>query len=155
MFRKLGLLICGVVLVACFMSCFTVQAGSPPLIVQRGGTGIDTITEGQSIWGSEINAMIATSSMAMNMDTGAVTIGEIVINAVADGDLIVQGDVGIGTTTPAENIVVTSTATTTVFVESTGSSGGNIILQDSDGAGCSEIYILDGTIVSASITCPY
>lgn len=153
--RKVLLFSLAVILVGSFLTCFQAESATPALVVTRGGTGISTVTEGQSLWGSSIDHLIATSSMTMDPNTGAVTIGEVVINAVADGDLIVQGDVGIGTTTPAENFVVTSIATTTIFVATATSSGGNIILTDSDGAGCSEIYILDGTIISAAITCPY
>lgn len=99
--KKILLLALGIIIGSFLAISFSVSAGTPALVVTRGGTGITTITEGQSIWGSEINHMIATSSIKMNMSTGAVTIGEIVINAVTDGDLIVQGDVGIGTSTPA------------------------------------------------------
>lgn len=64
--------------------------------------------------------------------------------------------VGIGTSTPATELEVHGAATSTVSVISEGGSnkGGRIILEDSDGAGCSEIYILDGVISSASVACP-
>ncbi len=64
-------------------------------------------------------------------------------------------DVGVGTTSPSNELHVEGSATSTVTVSSdSASSGGRIILEDSDGAGCSEIYILDGTVISATVTCP-
>ena len=63
--------------------------------------------------------------------------------------------IGVGTSTPATKLEVHDTATSTVSVISeTAGSGGRIILEDSDGAGCSEIYILDGVISSATVACP-
>jgi len=163
MFRKLLLISLSVILVSCFCVCFQSEAGSNlPLTVTRGGTGISTVTEGQSIWGSSIDHLIATSSMSMNMSTGAVSIGTVVISAVTDGDLtaggdlFVAGNVGISTTTPAENIVVTGTATTTAFFESTSATqGGELILKDVDAGGCTSISTLNGTVTGKIITCPY
>ena len=64
------------------------------------------------------------------------------------------GVAGITSLTEALNVTEV-TGTSTVAVQATAAStGGRIILEDSDGAGCSEIYILNGTVISATITCP-
>lgn len=61
----------------------------------------------------------------------------------------------IGTTTPLAIFHIESTtASSTELITSGGAGGGRIILEDSDGAGCSEISILDGTIITETITCP-
>ncbi|OIO06983.1 hypothetical protein COX67_05355 [Candidatus Falkowbacteria bacterium CG_4_10_14_0_2_um_filter_36_22] len=67
-----------------------------------------------------------------------------------------SGNVGIGTSTPATELEVHGAATSTVSVMSEGGAlkGGRIILEDSDGAGCTEIYTLDGVITSAIVACP-
>jgi hypothetical protein len=66
------------------------------------------------------------------------------------------GDVGVGTTTALDNLHVEDASATTTLIISTGASakGGRIILEDHDGAGCSEIAILNGTIASKTVTCP-
>jgi len=46
-------------------------------------------------------------------------------------------------------------ATTTIIVESGKAGlGGSIILEDNDGAGCTEISVTNGTILSESVSCP-
>jgi len=51
--------------------------------------------------------------------------------------------------------VTEATGTSTVNVISgSASSGGRIILEDTDAGGCSEISILNGTVISATVTCP-
>lgn len=47
-----------------------------------------------------------------------------------------------------------SDATSTIYIYSSGSFPGRIILEDTDGAGCTEITTLDGTINGNTITCP-
>jgi hypothetical protein len=68
------------------------------------------------------------------------------------------GNMAVGSTTVsiAKLLVESSSATSSVVVSSGAGAnkGGRIILEDSDGAGCSEIYILNGTVISGSITCP-
>jgi len=64
------------------------------------------------------------------------------------------GVTGITSLTDTLN-VTEATGTSTITVKATAAStGGRIILEDSDGAGCSEIYILNGTVISATVTCP-
>lgn len=74
------------------------------------------------------------------------------------GDLILQengGSVGIGEATPTAELHITGTTTPSLFIESlTASDGGSVILEDTDGAGCTEITVLDGVISGATVTCP-
>ncbi len=47
------------------------------------------------------------------------------------------------------------TGTTTAYLKAVASSkGGRLILEDSDGAGCSELYALNGSLTTATVTCP-
>ena len=47
------------------------------------------------------------------------------------------------------------TGTTTAYFKAVASGkGGRLILEDSDGAGCSELYALNGTLTTATVTCP-
>lgn len=64
--------------------------------------------------------------------------------------------VGVGTTTPLDIFMVEHQTATTTVVVSTGAAtkGGRIILEDIDGAGCSEISALDGTLTAKTVTCP-
>jgi len=51
--------------------------------------------------------------------------------------------------------ILEKTGTSTISVAATAAStGARIILEDSDGAGCSELYVLNGTVISAIVTCP-
>jgi len=66
------------------------------------------------------------------------------------------GDVGIGTTSPSELLhVEDASATSTAAISSGAASvGGRLILEDHDGAGCTETVALNGTLTSKSVTCP-
>ncbi|MEK7084816.1 MAG: hypothetical protein AAB932_06285, partial [Patescibacteria group bacterium] len=65
-------------------------------------------------------------------------------------DVFASGTVYAATTT-----VVNRTDTSTLYLKSEASSkGGRIVLEDSDGSGCSVISINDGTITAATVTCP-
>lgn len=71
------------------------------------------------------------------------------------GTTTVATKIGVSTTTPRDLLHVEgTTASSTALITSGGAGGGRLILEDSDGAGCSEIYILNGTIISATVTCP-
>lgn len=79
--------------------------------------------------------------------------------AVDTADFVVDvsaNAIGVGTTTPLDlGHFENSSATSTVVISSGGSAvGGRIILEDHDGAGCSEIAILNGTIAAKTVTCP-
>jgi len=64
--------------------------------------------------------------------------------------------VGIGTTTPLGLLHVENQIASSSIIVSTkkGSVGGSIILEDTDGAGCTEIFGLDGAVTAAVVTCP-
>jgi hypothetical protein len=67
-----------------------------------------------------------------------------------------SGNVGIGTTSPATKLdVYNSTATSSTYIYSGGAGlGGRLILEDSDGAGCSSLTTLDGVLTVAVVACP-
>jgi len=67
-----------------------------------------------------------------------------------------SGRIGIATSSPSENLdIYNDTATSTGYIYSGGSElGGEIVLEDTDGAGCSKQYTLDGLLYIDTITCP-
>jgi len=74
---------------------------------------------------------------------------------------LLYGDAGndrvaVGTSTPTNLLhVEDDTATSTVTVSSGGSAvGARIILEDLDGAGCTEVSVLNGAATWKSVTCP-
>lgn len=69
---------------------------------------------------------------------------------------ILNEKVGIGTSTPAALLQVhNNTATSTVYVTSGGATlGGRIIIEDTDGAGCTELSTLNGVGTFAIVACP-
>ena len=81
-----------------------------------------------------------------------------------DGTTIIDGSGNVSAATLSASGAVSltdtlgvteATGTSTITVKATAAStGGRIILEDSDGAGCSEIYILNGTVISVAVTCP-
>jgi hypothetical protein len=47
------------------------------------------------------------------------------------------------------------TSTSTVYVTSSSATqGGRVILEDSDGSGCSQVTVANGTVAGSTITCP-
>ncbi|MFQ5641322.1 MAG: hypothetical protein ACE5IR_25365 [bacterium] len=62
---------------------------------------------------------------------------------------------GIGETAPATLVQLTGASTPTLYIESTtASDGGRFILEDTDGAGCSQATVLNGVVTWATVTCP-
>lgn len=88
---------------------------------------------------------VISTSRGASFTTGAYT-----------GAITALGDSGVGTTSPADLFQVeNSSATSTLIISSGGSAvGGRLILEDHDGAGCSEIAILNGTVAAKTVTCP-
>lgn len=65
------------------------------------------------------------------------------------------GRIGIGTSTPAKALDISNSATSTAYIYSTGiGQGGSIILEDIDGAGCTQISALNGVLESKIVACP-
>lgn len=64
------------------------------------------------------------------------------------------GYLGLGESAPASALEIQDTGTTTIQVmSSTASRGGRIILEDSDGAGCTELTTLNGVPTYKIVTC--
>lgn len=64
--------------------------------------------------------------------------------------------VGAGTTTPLDLLHVENQTATTTVVVSTGAAtkGGRLIIEDVDGAGCTEVSALNGVLAAKTVTCP-
>lgn len=83
--------------------------------------------------------------------TASTTVGTATLFAGSD-----MNRVGVGTTTPLDLLHVENQSATTTVVISTkaASKGGRIILEDIDGAGCTEVSALNGTLTAITVTCP-
>ena len=70
--------------------------------------------------------------------------------------IVIESELGIGTSTPATLLdVYNATATSSIYIYSGGAGlGGRAIFEDIDGAGCTEITALDGTLTAQTVTCP-
>lgn len=64
--------------------------------------------------------------------------------------------VSVGTTTPLDLFMVENQTATTTAVFSTGAAakGARFILEDIDGAGCTEVSALNGVLTAKIVTCP-
>ena len=95
----------------------------------------------------------STLNTALNANVSAGT-GKYNVYAVGTAQNYFAGSVGIGETTPAAPIEINATASSTIQVlSSQASRGGRLILEDYDGAGCTEIYTLNGVITGRIVTC--
>lgn len=99
----------------------------------------------------DVSHFIATSTTATSTFAGGIT--------VDTSDFVIDPDankIGIGTTTPLSIFHIENpSATTTQIISSGGGAiGGRIILEDTDGAGCTQIYVLNGTITGEIVACP-
>ena len=67
-----------------------------------------------------------------------------------------NGNVGIGTTSPDTPLhIYDASATSDFYIESGGAGlGGRIIIEDTDGAGCTALTTLNGVLTAAIIACP-
>ena len=119
--------------------------------IQIGDTTVTTNIQGP---------LTAAETVVITGTLGVTGVTTLTTDLVVDTNTLVADAsanmVGIGTTTPANQLSVhaaTGTSTISIIAQTAGS-GGRIILEDTDGAGCSEISLLNGTVISASITCP-
>ena len=63
--------------------------------------------------------------------------------------------IGIGLAAPSDLFHIQSADTGSLYIDSTtASKGGRIVLEDTDGAGCTAITALNGTVSGTTITCP-
>ena len=91
--------------------------------------------------------------------TGATTLTG---NVTASTGLEVVDDFAVATTTNTFDFAVVSATstfvgtgtTTAVFITSQDSTGGQIIIQDSDGGGCTAIKAVNGVLEAGVILCP-
>ena len=118
-----------------------------------GAAGTDFMSDGGLLLASVADAtyFVASSTTATSTFAGGMNI--------QSGGLVVEDDskqIGIGTTTPTRLMsMYDSTASTTVFAHSGGAGlGGRIILEDTNGTTCTEIYTVNGVVEAAVIGCP-
>ncbi len=65
------------------------------------------------------------------------------------------GFLAVGHFTPLTELHVQGASTPSLYINSTtATDGGSIILEDTDGAGCSEVTVLNGTPTWATVACP-
>lgn len=115
-----------------------------------------------TVWGDMAVGTNMTPKLTINTDgelTAATT-------TISEGDFTVDTSTfyvdvdnnrtGFGTTTPTNLVhIYDSTATSTAYINSGGSGlGGRIIIEDNDGAGCTAITTIDGTVNGATVACP-
>jgi len=123
-----------------------------------GGTATTTVNSAGNVSVAGTLGVTGASTLSSTLAvTGATTLSA--STTVGTATLFAGDDmnrVGVGTTTPLDLFHVENQTATTSIVVSTGAAnlGGRIILEDSDGAGCSEISALNGTLTAATITCP-
>lgn len=117
---------------------------------------VNNLTVSNNLTASGITTLAAASlSGTVSVDSGTLYVDA------------TNNRVGINTTTPAYPFVFNTGATgtstiagsqstsTALFIYSfTSGKGGQVILEDTDGAGCTAIAALNGTIVSYTETCP-
>ena len=124
-------------------------------------TGALTLVAALSGTSGSFSTTLAVTGAATLSSTLAVT-GATTLSAsttVGTATLFAGDDmnrVGVGTTTPLDLLHAENQTATTTVVISTGAAakGGRIILEDHDGAGCTEIAALNGTLATKTVTCP-
>lgn len=154
-FRQIGLVALAVIMIASFgILVLPTSAVSVPVLVTRGGTGLNYIPGGYSLWGDSINNLTATSTMTIASDgtitmLGALVTPQITISAVSTGNM------GIGTSTPATVLDVYSTGTSTMAIDTDdGARGSCLKLVDTLGSRI-YCYVKNGgtTFTCSTIDC--
>lgn len=109
---------------------------------------------------STFGGALTVTEAATSTFTGGITAGTGGLTStggfrVDTGEAYFDEFVGIGTTSPSSFLDVgAGSATSTVVVRGGGSVGGEIILKDSSGNGCTVINAEDGVLNATAITCP-
>lgn len=179
-----GIWVVGVIaVIALALSAYQVGVGSndqlQPIVITTDGqqlaSGDDAMFGGSTRFpNSDLSAKTITANTTFT-STGAATFSG---TATFSDDVTMDTDglfldastdrLGIGTTTPAYPLVfdLGLTGTTTIASSQAGTStslfiysfvsgeGGQIILEDNDGAGCTVISALNGTLITYTETCP-
>ena len=124
-------------------------------------SGNISILTGVSLLGSSSNISLGTNYLSGDGDDEGVYIsgaGFVGIATTTPGSkLTVSGDSLVTATSTTKTLIVRggTSATSTAYIYSTTASiGGQIILEDADGAGCTGITALNGTLTSVTVTCP-
>gem|GEM_PF-3325778 len=148
----------GIIGVAIYSNVFKAIEGS-----LGGTTNFDTVdtSDGYKVDGTTVIDGSGNVDAPITSTTGTFssTLTVTATTTVGTSDLVVQTDldrIGVGTTTPLDLFQVeNSSATTTVIVSSGASAkGGRIIIEDADGAGCSELTTINGSVAAKTVTCP-
>lgn len=138
-----------------------IQASSTRLSVfdtaYFGGTATSTFSSAGAL-----TLVAALSGTTGSFSSTLAVTGETTLSAsttVGTATLFAGDDmnrVGVGTTTPLDLLMVENQTATTTIVVSTGAAakGGRIILEDHDGAGCTEVVALNGVLTAKTVTCP-
>lgn len=83
--------------------------------------------------------------------------GQTVLRAIQNGNLLFNpvGNVGVGTQAPSAKLHLHHpSATVTLYLDSGASGkGGRIVMEDRDGAGCTELTTLNGVLSTAVVPC--
>ena len=142
-----------------------------------GGVGANQMSKNARVYIEECNSCVFGSSGAVEQDgfDDGLSLGGITNFSGLDvsGDSSFDTDslfvdssedsVGISTTTPAYTLSVNAATSTQSYANATSTSyiysfftgaGGQIILEDEDGAGCTAISVLNGTLNGNTIACP-
>lgn len=119
------------------------------------------VVAGGYITGGSVQNQTSTNSLYLGRETKALSDGgdnEIVIGSGATGNgsnTVTLGNVAIVKTFLKGDIEVISVGTTDVQIVSSGAGlGGRIILEDTDGAGCTAITAFNGVLTAAIVACP-
>lgn len=105
---------------------------------------------------SDVSAQTITSTGAFTASAASSFTGDATFDTTTLFVDVSADSVGVGTTSPdAIFHIEDNAATTTALLESGGAGlGGRIIMEDYDGAGCSEAVVLNGSVTWATVTCP-
>lgn len=135
-----------------FISFSSGRAASQPLTITRGGTGIDSLCEGCFLVGESIDRASSTNAITVDMTTGALQIGEISISSASEGDMVVDGSLGVGTTSPQDIFHVFGQGTTTVqFGDHTSSTARTCFnINRADGTDASFYFVGTAIVVEAT-----
>ena len=124
------------------------SAGATPLRVE--GTGDDANIRFMDTGSTKAVFGWDVGSAVMRIGVDATSIANVV-----GIDIAVGGDIGIATKTPLARLHMRDTnAATFLITSTTASNGGRIIIEDTDGAGCTGLTVLNGNATFATITCP-